>query len=73
LGKLVLKCHVKDFKLNADGHDGEFCDIRDGSVDWPTVRAALEEIGYNGWMTIEDSKLSVVDNGKRLDLIVAGK
>ncbi len=73
LGKLLVKCHVKDFKLKPDGHGGEFCNIRDGSVDWPAVRKALDEIGYNGWMTIEGGNLSPEENSKRLDLIFAGK
>ena len=73
LGKLVVKCHVKDFKLSADGNGGDFCDIREGSVDWPAVRKALDEIGYNGWMTIEGSKLPLDEESKRLDLIIAGK
>ena len=73
LGKLIVKCHVKDFKLNPNGHGGQFCNIRDGSVDWPAVRKALDEVGYNGWMTIEGGDLSPEEHGKRLDLIIAGK
>ena len=73
LGKLIAKCHVKDFKLNPDGHGGKFCDIREGSIDWPAVRAALAEIGYNGWVSIEGGKLSVKEHSRRLDLILAGK
>ena len=73
LGKLTVKCHVKDFKLNDNGQGGRFCPIRDGSVDWPVVRKALDEVGYNGWMTIEGGGVSLEEQGKRLDLIVAGK
>jgi L-ribulose-5-phosphate 3-epimerase len=73
LGKQIVRCHVKDFKLNPDGHDGNFCDIRNGSVDWPAVTQALDEIGYRGWMTIEGGDLSLAENNKRLDLILAGK
>jgi L-ribulose-5-phosphate 3-epimerase len=73
LGKRILKCHVKDFKLNTDGHGGKFCNIRDGSVDWPSVMAALDEIGFSGWMTIEGGDLSPQEHAKRLDLIIAGK
>jgi hexulose-6-phosphate isomerase len=73
LGKLLVKCHVKDFKLNPNGHDGKFCDIREGSIAWPSVRKALDEIGYHGWMTIEGGELSLAENSKRLDLILAGK
>jgi hexulose-6-phosphate isomerase len=74
LGKLIVKCHVKDFQLNPDGHGGKFVDIREGSVDWPVVRQALEDIGYSDFMTIEGSgDLSPEEKSKRLDLIFAGK
>ncbi|MBM3333910.1 sugar phosphate isomerase/epimerase [Candidatus Sumerlaeota bacterium] len=74
LGKMIVKAHVKDFKLNPDGHGGKFVDIRDGSVNWPVVRKALDDVGYNGWMTIEGSGgLSLAEQSKRLDLIIAGK
>jgi len=72
-GPLLAKCHVKDFKLKADGHGGDFCAIRDGSVDWPAVRKALDGVGYNGWMTIEDGRVSLEEQSKRLDLIIQGK
>ena len=74
LGGLLAKCHVKDFKLNDDpGGGGKFVDIRDGSVDWPAVRAALEKVNYNGWMTIEGGGCSMAEHSRRLDLIIAGK
>jgi L-ribulose-5-phosphate 3-epimerase len=74
LGKLIVKCHVKDFKLNDDGHGGNFVAIRDGSVNWPEVRKAMEEIQYDGWASIEGSEeLSVDERNRRLDLILAGK
>jgi len=72
-GKMIVKCHVKDFKLKPDGHGGGFCNIRDGSVNWPLVRKELDKVGYNGWMTIEGGDLSLEENSRRLDLIVAGK
>lgn len=71
LGSLLAKCHVKDFKLKDDGHGGDFVNIRDGSVDWPVVRKALDEVGYSGWMTIEGGNLSLEEHSKRLDLIIA--
>ena len=74
LGKLIIKCDVKDFKLNPNGQGGTFADIRDGSVDWPLVRKELDKIGFSGWMTIEGSdELSLEDRSERLDLILAGK
>jgi hexulose-6-phosphate isomerase len=74
LGSLLAKCHVKDFKLSeTDPGAGNFANIRDGSVRWPVVRAALDKVGYNGWMTIEGGDLSTEEHSKRLDLIIAGK
>ena len=73
LGKTIVKLHIKDFKLNADGHGGSFVNIRDGSVDWPAVRKELEKIGYTGWMTIEGGNLSLAEHSKRLDAIIAGE
>ncbi len=73
LGDLIVKCHVKDFLLNPDGKGGKFVHPRDGSIRWPEVRKALDEVGYNGWMTIEDGGLSLEEFSRRLDLIIAGK
>ena len=75
LGGLLAKCHVKDFKLDLADPDGggTWARIREGSVRWPVVRSALERVGYSGWMTIEDDKLSIEEHSRRLDLIIAGK
>jgi hexulose-6-phosphate isomerase len=74
LGKRIVKYHVKDFKLNADGRGGSFVNIRDGSVNWPIVMKALKRIGYKGWMTIEGSdKLTLQERNARLDLILEGR
>jgi hexulose-6-phosphate isomerase len=73
LGGLIAKCHVKDFKLNADGHGGSFVGIRAGSINWPAVRQALDDVGYNGWMTIEGNGPNFESESQRLDLIIAGK
>ena len=75
LGNLIVKCHVKDFKLNPNGQGGDWADIRDGSVNWPLVCKELDAIGRNDiWMTIEGSGgLSLEERSKRLDLIIAGK
>jgi L-ribulose-5-phosphate 3-epimerase len=73
LGKLIVKCHVKDFRLNSDGHDGRFVEIREGSVNWPRVRRELDAVGYQGWLTIEGSRLPLAEQSKRLDQIIAGE
>ncbi len=73
LGPLLAKLHIKDFKLNPDGHGGKFVHPRDGSIDWPAVRRALDDVGYDGWATIEDDGLPLADFSRRFDLIAAGQ
>jgi L-ribulose-5-phosphate 3-epimerase len=74
LGDLIVKFHVKDFKLNpsAASGEGQFVNIRDGSIRWPVVRSAIEDVGYNGWMTIEGGDVSTAEHSQRLDRIIAG-
>jgi len=75
LSELIVKCHVKEFKLDPwdPNGGGSWEQIREGSVRWPIVRRALERIGYNGWTTIEGCKLPLKEASRRLDLIIAGK
>ena len=73
LGPLIAKLHVKDFKLNPDGHGGKFVHPRDGSIDWPAVRRALDEVGYDGWASIEDGGLPLAEFSRRFDLIESGQ
>lgn len=49
LGKRIKKIHVKDFKKASNS----FVDLMEGNVDFPAVMKALEEIGYNDWITAE--------------------
>jgi L-ribulose-5-phosphate 3-epimerase len=49
LGKRILKIHIKEYakKLRFNYSLGE------GEIDWPAVRSALTDIGYDGWITAE--------------------
>ena len=60
-------------QLNANGHGGTFVHPRDGSIRWPAVRRAIDEIGYSGFLTIEDGGLPYPEFSRRLDLIIAGE
>ena len=73
LGPLIAKLHIKDFQLNPDGHGGKFVHPRDGSIEWPAVRRALSDTGYDGWATIEDGGLELAEFSRRFDLIAAGQ
>jgi len=73
LGPLIEKVHVKDYKLNPDGHSGAQAPLRTGSIDWPAVRKALDDAGFDKWATIEAKGLPLPEFRRRLDLILAGK
>ncbi len=49
LGKRVLKVHIKEYgKARRFGYP-----LGEGEIDWPAVRSALIDIGYDGWITAE--------------------
>jgi len=79
LGPRIKKVHLKDFKGGPglfEGIKGSFVNLRDGSVNWPEVRKAFTEIGYNGWMTCElggGNAEYLKDVSRRVDLILAGQ
>lgn len=79
LGSRIKKVHLKDFKGGPglfQALKGNFCDLREGSVNWPEVRKAFSEIGYNGWVTCElrgGDGVYLKDVAHRVDLILAGQ
>jgi len=72
LGSLLAKLHAKDYKLNPDCRNGNWAAIGAGSVNWPTVRKALDEVGYNGWLT-DETGLGLPELSRRFDRIIAGQ
>lgn len=48
LGKRIKKVHFKDYRRNPGGLNC-FVDILSGDVNWPEVRKAFDDIGYDGW------------------------
>lgn len=52
LGDRIKKVHFKDYRRQAGGLHG-FVDLLAGDVDYPAVVAALQEIGYDGYVTAE--------------------
>ncbi|MCX8037133.1 MAG: sugar phosphate isomerase/epimerase [Candidatus Sumerlaeia bacterium] len=72
LGKRIVKVHVKDFERKTS----KFVPLREGSINWPVVRKALDEIGYSGWITAELSagdEAYLRDVSARMDKIIAGE
>ena len=52
LGKRIKKVHFKDFRREVGNLDG-FVDLLAGDVNYPAVKAALDGIGYDGWVSAE--------------------
>ena len=72
LGKRLVKIHLKDFKRG--GY--QWKNLLDGDVNWPQVRKALDEVGYNGYMTAEvggGDEAYLTDLSERIDRIIAMK
>ena len=47
--------------LTSTGH-GVFCELGQGAVDFPGVLAALEEVGYDAWIVVEQDILPGMGN-----------
>lgn len=52
LGHRIRKVHVKDFSTRV-GNGSGFVPLLAGDVNWPKVRSALQEIGYDDVITAE--------------------
>ena len=52
LNKKIKKIHFKDYRVQAGGLHG-FVDLLAGDVNYPEVIKALNEIGYDDWVSAE--------------------
>jgi inosose dehydratase len=72
LGSLVTHIHAKDVEPELLGRmqagevdyvsavgQGLYCDLGEGIVDWDGFAAALDEIGYEGWVVAEEDQILV--------------
>lgn len=56
LGPRIAKLDIKGYsnaRADAEGKGKGFVDITAGDIDWSSVRAALREIGFTGWVSAE--------------------
>lgn len=73
LGKRIVELHLKDFKRLEDGY--KWVNLGDGDINWPEVRKALAEIGYQGTATTEldgGDEAYLRDVSKRVDRLALG-
>ncbi|MDO5567208.1 MAG: sugar phosphate isomerase/epimerase family protein, partial [Planctomycetia bacterium] len=53
--KRIAKLHIKDFIVDRQmPRGGQFVPIGRGDINWISIRDTLEEIGFSGWVTVED-------------------
>lgn len=74
VGKRIVKIHLKDFKRPADRKPYEWTNLLEGDVNWKQVRLALDEVGYNGYLTPElhgGDESYLTDLSERIDKILA--
>jgi hexulose-6-phosphate isomerase len=76
LGPRIHRVHIKDFKLDRAKGTFEWTNLGDGDMDWPEVRKALGEVGYDGWVTTEirgGDEAYLKDVVARFDRFLAGQ
>jgi hexulose-6-phosphate isomerase len=76
VGKRTVRIHLKDFQL--DRPNGKFFwkNLGEGDIDWPVVRKALADVGYDGWATVElqaGDAAYLKDVSARFDRFLAGQ
>jgi len=57
LGKRIARVHIKEYSRKIADKQGKWAGfgvaLQEGDNNWPAIVKALNEIGYNGWATIE--------------------
>ncbi len=69
----ICKLHIKDFKVDkSKPSGGDFVPIGKGSIDWKSVRDVIEEVAYDGFVTLESGGYSDEQHAKIFDNFFAG-
>jgi len=59
LGHTLVKVHIKGYKITKElgkygGGEGGWSKVDESTIDWKQVRDALEEVNFNGWVSVEE-------------------
>ncbi|MCA1563149.1 MAG: sugar phosphate isomerase/epimerase [Acidobacteria bacterium] len=76
LGSRIVKIHLKDFDFDRPNGRFTWKNIGEGTIDWPEVRRALNEIGFSGYVTTEvagGDAAYLKDLSGRVDRFIAGE
>ena len=70
----ICKLHFKDFLMNKEKpNGGDFVPIGTGSIDWKSVRKVIDEISYDGFVTLESGGYSSEQHAKIFQNFFQGK
>lgn len=70
----ICKLHIKDFLFDKEKpNGGEFVPIGKGSIDWISVRKTIDEIGYDGFVSLESGGFSLEQHAKIFQNFFVGK
>ena len=73
LADQIVKLHIKDFKIDrAAKNEGTFVRIGEGSIDFKSVRRAIESARYSGWVSIESSGWTDAEHSAIMDRFFVG-
>ena len=80
LGHRILRLHLKDFTFRRDATlkkpVADWVNLRDGDIEWKAIYAALADIGYKGYATVELSggeEAYLKDVSHRFEMILNGE
>jgi hexulose-6-phosphate isomerase len=70
LGSRIVQVHIKEFSRKLRDEKGPFAgfavELLQGDSDWPQTMAALDEVGYSGWVIAEQWRAPNTDEGASL-------
>jgi len=75
-GKRLVKVHIKRFEPGREQAKFDPKDRRTEGINWPDVRLALSEVGYNGWVSAEvrgGDEEYLIELSSRMDKIFTGE
>lgn len=66
----IVQVHIKEFSRKLRDEKGPFAgfavELLQGDSDWPQTMAALDEVGYSGWVIAEQWRAPNADEGASL-------
>lgn len=70
----ICKLHIKDFAVDrAKPNGGDFVPLGTGTINWKSVRKVIDEVAYDGFVTLESSGYTNEQHAKIFQNFFAGK